>query len=79
MKEHIEKEIYRVIEKDKELLDLYNNDAHFHTAVIQTTMSERSLEESLIFIMKVGYKVKNEINNNFINHVQKCGMRSIEQ
>jgi len=60
--------IFNVLNDDKELMDLYQNDAVFKKSIDAGYYSEMSADKILIFALKNGYEEKQKIYNDFVEY-----------
>jgi hypothetical protein len=67
--EHINTKILN----DPELKQLYQNDASFHAAINHGILNKLSVEDILIFALKIGYKEKGALHDQLIKHIQRFG------
>jgi DNA-directed RNA polymerase subunit M/transcription elongation factor TFIIS len=61
--------IYKVIENDEELLNLYKNDAIFKKSIDCGYHQEWSNEKTLMFTLKKGYEAKNIQEKEHLDYI----------
>ena len=65
-------ELLKLIEANKELLELYNNDIIFRNSIILASNLKLGKEEALIFALVQGYKAKKNAYDNYIDYIKSC-------
>lgn len=69
-------DIYNLISRDPELRLLYFNDPTFTKAIRCAIDNGMNIQDTLIFVIKTGYKVKDEMMNSYLKYLNQSTVTS---